>query len=262
MAKNSRANQNRQQTDDLYNESQRKSSEFEDMLRKLFESSKSTADQYMSDAYGKFSDMYGSYGDVARSGFADEYGKARGFARNWMDTGGFSEQDKGLFRRNALAPISGMYGQAKEDFESRNRINPYNPGYSAGQAKILRDTGHAVERAGISAESDLQSQIRQNMLSGAGLETGIAGSINTNKLAGMQGQMGAASGIGGLGGKMLDFANSQLDNMLQNRSLDFATRSALLALKNQMDPRVSGFDRAMGIAGMIAKFIVGMKGGG
>lgn len=265
MGKNSGFDSTNRQVQDTIDNSTRRTSEFDNMLKGRLggfdqKGMDMTNDAYgkLGDTYGQYGNMYGKYGDVANSGLADEY-KARGFYQNWMKTGGFDPKQKQEFRARSLAPTTGFWDAYKQRMEQANATNPYNVGAGAQSAKGARTAAQDVNAAALGAETNLNDMIRQGQLAGASGETGIAGQINQNKLAGLSGQMGATAGqgqmagaIGDLGTKQLDFATKTIDQMLSNAQLDANTKAQLLQLKAQMNPKVSGFDRAMQIAKMVA----------
>lgn len=275
MGKNTKNDRVQSDARSEMDESRRRSDEFDKYLKDLFGPEYDRYQQYSGDAYGKFGDvygrygdMYGSYGDVAKSGFRDEYNKSRGFYQNLMDTGGFSDKEKGEYRRRSLAPAGSMWSNLKNEYENRNRINPYNTGYSAGQSKLARNAGQQMGELGIGAETNLSQMIREGKLAGAGGDERIAGAINQNRLAGMGGQMGAlggqlgaTQGISGLAGMSADFSKGLLGDMLSNRSMDSQTRAALLSLLAQMNPRVSNWDRIMQIGKLLTGGAEAIMGG-
>lgn len=274
MGKNSGYNQTQKTIDSDLDYSRKRSQEFENFLRSNYKDQSDRGNAMVNDAYSKFGDTYGrygdmynKYGDVAASGFADEY-KARPFYDQWMKTGGFSENDKAVFRRNALAPTTGFWDSYKQQMQQGNARNRYNVGAGAQSASAARKGAQDITEAGIGAEANLSSQIRNNQLAGAAGETGIANSINQNKLAGMSGQMGATAGqsqvagqIADLGNNQLNFASKAIDQMLENRQLDANTRNQLIQFKAQLNPKVSGWDRALQIGKMVTGAAMTIFGG-
>jgi hypothetical protein len=266
MGKNSGFNETNRQVSSAIDRSHDQSQEMEGWLRQLFNPAYNQGVKYTEDAYGKLNDtynrygnMYGNYGGVASSGLGDEYDQSRDFYRNLIKTGGFDENQKGLYRRNALAPTQGFWDSYKEEMRRANAINPFNVGAGAQSASSARKAAQDINQTGINAETNLNQMIREGQLAGAAGDERIAGNINQNKLSGMSGQMGALAGetnvansISGLGERMLNMSHALIDKMLASRTLDANSRNQLLQLKAQMNPKVSSWDRIMKIGSIIA----------
>jgi len=268
MGKNSGADRVGTQTQQAYDESSRRSASMEEWLKGLFGPAYGNAQNWMGDAYNKFGDIYGQYGDmygdygeVARTGLIDPQGQeARDLYSNFIKTGGFSDQDKATFRARAVAPVRGMYASLADTERNQRTINPYAPGFTQRMAKISRQGGQQIGETGIGAEANLSSQIRQNQLAGASGATDFWGRLTGNKLAGMSGQMGAlggqmgaTQGIAGLGTAEMGFAAKLIDAIGANNALDAQTKTALLGILTQQNPRVSLWDRIMQIGQLLAQ---------
>lgn len=265
MGKNSGYNQVNQNIDQYQNEERQRYGDFNKFLEGIFGGAYGQGNDWMNDSYGKLNDVFGQYGNAARTGFGDEY-RSRSFYDELMKTGGFTDKDKQEFRARAEAPTVGMYDTLKDAMATQSNINPYNVGFGGQMAKLARQKGQEITAADLGAETNLDQMIREGRLAGAAGETGIAGAINANKFQGMSGEAGVAGTMGQMGEFKLSFAGRIIDGMLANASLDASTRENLLRLKAQLNPKVSGWERAMQIAGIVTGGIstavgIGRSGG-
>lgn len=85
-------------------------------------------------------------------------------------TGGFSPIEKDNFLRRALSPVSAMYSRVKDELARRGAIQGgYSPGFTASNARFLRQEAIAGSEASLGANVNLSNQIR------TGKELGLAG---------------------------------------------------------------------------------------
>ena len=120
-----------------------------------------TSARYHSDDVGNY------YDDVPRSaeyyGVDDFFGKPEGFYDEFAQTGGFSDQDRGLFRARAASAFPSLADVLKRQ-DSR-----FNSG--ANSARIGKDFGRLLGESRLGTETELANQIRQGRQFGAaGLE--------------------------------------------------------------------------------------------
>lgn len=263
MAKNRGFNETQRQVNETMEQSQRRAADMDAFLKSIFGPNYERSLEMIEDAYGKYGDLYGKYGDFATTGGIDPQGQeARDFYSGLMKTGGFDEKQKQEFRARSLAPTRGFWDAFKREQEQRTAINPYSSGASAGAMRSARQAAFDVGERGIGAETELSSQIRQGRQAGAAGAAGMWGQVASNRLAGLGGQMGATGGIASLGNATADRAMGIINNMLQNAQLDAQTRTALLNLKAQMNPRTSTWDRIMQIAGLVTRGAAAYATGG
>lgn len=82
-------------------------------------------------------------------------------------TGGFNPGEKEQFLRRASAPVTAMYGAARDDNSRRVALQGgYSPGFDASQAKITRQAANAGAESSLNANLDLNKQIREGKLAG------------------------------------------------------------------------------------------------
>jgi len=111
----------------------------------------------------------------------DLEGRGREGFQNFADTGGFAEGERESFLRRATAPITAIYGRARDELNRRKSVQGgYMPGFGASQSRLTRQAGQESAQVSLGANLDLAEQIRQ------GKKVGLEGLGRTREAAGTE----------------------------------------------------------------------------
>lgn len=123
------------------------------------------------DLYSKagagFNSGGGGYSPVALPALRDN--EALGTYRDFMNNGGYNDQQIQDFRGRANATIPSFFAGIKQQMDQAANVRGGGyAGYSGQLAKSAREGAQSAEAGRLNAEGTLQDQIRQNKLTGAG----------------------------------------------------------------------------------------------
>lgn len=105
-------------------------------------------------------------GDIAGfRGLAD-------YGADWMENGGWSDEDKSNFRGRTSAQVPAFYNNLKTEMARQNRVTGGGVGYSGQSRALARDASRGSADAIRDSEIDLSDSIRQGKLAGAGIRSG------------------------------------------------------------------------------------------
>jgi hypothetical protein len=241
---------------------QKRSSEMDSWLRNYFSQDRERANALLDqagrqfgDTYNRYGENYNAFGDVARTGYREEFEPAR---KGYEDfAAGWTPLEKQQFRAHSIAPALGFWKAVKMEDEKGRNINPYSTGGAARDFKTARQAAYNIGDVGLGAEvqgRQLESGEKQFGL--GGLES-IGGKIAGFRGMGLQGQQGAlggqlnaTSGLAGIGSQFANMSNQDLNAIFTNMGISNDLQMRLLDLRSR-EP--STFDRIMKVGDFAAR---------
>lgn len=152
---------------------------------------------------------------------------------NFAQTGGFSPQDIQNIRARAVAPIRGVYSNARADVDRQRRLqHGFSPNYTAATAKMGRDQAYSTADASTNAEAMIAELLQKGKLAGAeglaGTSLGARGQ-DQSALGGMSNLYGQTPGLAStFGNQVLAAGNQDLQGQqLQNQIMEAIIRGRL-----------------------------------
>jgi hypothetical protein len=146
------------------------------------------------------------------------------YYRNFADTGGYSEAQKGDIRSRALSPLASLYEGEEQNLDRLRSVQGgYSPGYSGARAALARTRGTAMTDASRAAEMDIADRVR------AGQQWGVQGigstQLNAEQLNLAQQEAAQRGMLGGAGG-LTDIGGARTSRDLQIAQMENAARAA------------------------------------
>lgn len=98
-----------------------------------------------------------------------DFGNAINKARDFSETGGYSDDDIGAFRGRGLAPIRSIYATALNNLKRQRSLSGgYSPNFGAIQAKMARDQSSQIGQHTLDLNAKIAEQVQAGKLAGLG----------------------------------------------------------------------------------------------
>lgn len=224
----------------------------------------------------------GQFGGGGRAGLSTSADSK--YFQNFADTGGLGTQDIQDLRTRAISPTRAVYANAQRNLDTNKSQQQFSPNYAAATAKMARDLSYGISDANTNANAGIAGLIQSGKLAGAqGLQSNNqfnAGQGNQNSqfnagldsqnrgqtLSAMLGAMGGQSNLyGTTPGLSATFSNQLLNSsnqLLQGNQNQTGLSGGLVNGQLGKSQIPGDFSQAVGNVTSVLKPVAGLLSGG